>query len=227
MTSLAASPDLAEATPLDQMRALMRAYARNAGVQRIAVLGNAPMEPSDARADDIDAADLVIRVNSFVLDEPGQPRAQGKDVNVVVCVRTTRPTPWFFDRYRERLYLISDSIVLHTEPRPWPESWPEDLGFMSLPNEEIIVPLCESMDWPWREKALLLTTGTIAVATALAAFPDADVAVAGYSFIDNPRQTEWEHQWGDACPVIPRHWLDIESQLFHRWLDEGRIRRLS
>ena len=71
------------------LRDLMLAYARNRPVRKVAVVGNAPLPTEEARAEEIDTADLVIRVNSFVMDRPGEPRCQGGRVDVVVWNRIT------------------------------------------------------------------------------------------------------------------------------------------
>lgn len=214
-------------SPVLLLRALMQAYAARPDVRKVAVVGNAPLEPDERRADEIDGADLTIRVNSFVLDAPGAPRTQGKDVHVALFGRGMRATRWVFDHYRDRLYVTNDIGMVYSRLRPWPQNWPADLGFMVIPNEQIVIPLCESMNWPWREKTLVPTTGTLAVAMALATFPEAETVVTGYSFIDNPNQTRWHHQSGDSGPIGGRHWIATESELFRRWLDEGRIRRLT
>ena len=63
---------------VDYLRALVRAYARTPDVSSVAVIGNAPLEPSAERAAAIDACDVVFRCNSFVLDTPPRAAAAGR-----------------------------------------------------------------------------------------------------------------------------------------------------
>ena len=69
-----------EPTGLARLRDLAAAYVRvpaGAPVRRVAVVGNAPMEPSDQRARQINNSDLVMRVNSFVADTAGDRQRRG------------------------------------------------------------------------------------------------------------------------------------------------------
>lgn len=206
----------------------MSSYSRGPGrVRSIAVVGNAPLEPSDQRADAIDGADLVIRVNSFVMDAPGQPRTQGSRVDVVVWSRMVKATPYLFDRYRERLYVMLEPMRMYGRPEVWPMSWPADLGFVVARNDQVAIPLNDALGLPWREEKLAPTSGTTAAWLAVTLFPDADVRLTGFSFVDQPDQTRWQHQWGDAVAVGPEHRIAAEARLIRSWLDHGRARMLS
>lgn len=222
--SVQAAAPLAPA--LRSLRDLMSAYARTRPVEKIAVVGNAPMDPSGERADEIDSADLVIRVNSFVVDKPGEPRCQGNRADVVVWNRITRATEFLYDRYRERLYLMVEPMRMHGYEEMWPTSWPADIGLVAVPNRWVAQPLSEVLGIPWREERLAPTTGTTAGYLALVLFPDAEVVLSGFSFVDNPHQTEWNHQWGDSCAVGQEHRIVNESALVRSWIDAGRARLL-
>lgn len=208
------------------LRGLVRSYAGNAAVRSVAVVGNAPLTPSDDRADAVDAADLVIRVNSFVLDDPGQPRSQGRRVDVVLFNRLTRATPWFFHAYTERLYLLVEPMRMHGNPEMWPTSWPVDLGLVPVSNRDFTAPLSDLLTLPWHEQRLAPTTGTMAAYVALTLFPDADVLLTGFSLVDDPHQTSWAHQFGDSCPVGKEHRIGNEAELMRTWASRGRVRLL-
>jgi len=213
---------------LGDLRALVAAYsAADPGrVGSVAVVGNAPLAPSDARADEIDAADLAIRVNSFVLDSPGRPRAQGHRADVVLFNRLLRATPEFFAGYAARLYLLVEPMRMHGNRELWPTSWPPDLGLVPVPNREVTAPLSELLGVPWREQRLAPTTGTMACYLALTLFPETDVAFTGFSFLDAPDQTRWQHQWGDSCRVGREHRIGSEAVLMRSWLESGQARFL-
>ncbi|MFE6646455.1 hypothetical protein ACFVJS_07845 [Nocardioides sp. NPDC057772] len=205
------------------LRDLMAAYAKRSPVRSVAVLGNAPLAPSDDRAQAIDDADLVIRVNSFVLDVPGEPRVQGSRADVVVWNRVTRPTRFTFDRYRERLYLLAEPMRFHGRLEVWPMSWPPDLGFVPLPNAEVLTRIGDELDIPWRAEKLAPTTGFTAAWLAVSLFPESDVLLSGFSFVDHPGQTEWTYQVGGSSPVAPEHRIEAEARLMAEWLKEDRV----
>lgn len=211
---------------VDDLRSLICAYSRPTTSSRqpgsVAVVGNAPLLPSDTRADAIDSAELVIRVNSFVLDSPGRPRCQGARADVVLFNRLLRATPWFFAGYRQRLYLLVEPMRMHGNRETWPTSWPVDLGLVAVPNRDIAAPLSELLSVAWREQRLAPTTGTLACYLALTLFPEADVLLTGFSFLDDPGQTHWQHQWGDSCPVGREHRIGDEAALVRTWLATGR-----
>lgn len=216
------------ADPLRELRRLVAAYSRAPGtdVRSVAVVGNAPLEPSAARAAAIDACDLVVRVNSFVLDTAGSPPTQGKRVDVVLWSRLVRATPHLFDRYRERLYVLLEPMRMYGRREVWPASWPADLGLVAAPNGAVAVPLNEELGLPWREEQLAPTTGTTAAWLARQLFPGAELVLTGLSFVDAPDQSTWEHQWGDSVRVGPEHRIAAEAALVRRWRDEGRVRML-
>jgi len=211
---------------LEPLRALAASYARHDPVRTVAVVGNAPMQPSAQRAAAIDASDLVVRVNSFVLDEPGGPATQGSRTDVVLWSRLVRATPYLFHRYRERLYVLLEPMRMFGRREVWPESWPDDLGFVVARNDEIAMPLNDELGLPWREERLAPTTGTTAAWLAVRLFPEAEVLLTGLSFVDAPDQTEWDHQWGDSVRVGPEHRIVAEAELLRRWRGEGRVRML-
>jgi len=215
---------------LDRLREVVSAYStsvcRADEVRSVAVVGNAPLPPSDERADAIDAADVTVRVNSFVLDSPGRPRCQGSRADVVLFNRLLRATPWFFADYGRRLYLLVEPMRIHGTREIWPTSWPSDLGSIPVPNREVTIPLCELLGLPWRTERVAPTTGTMAAYLALTLFPAADVTFTGFSFLDEPDQTHWRHQWGDSCRVGKEHRIGNEAELMRSWLMEGRARFL-
>ena len=211
------------------LRDLVAAYAQvpvGQPVRRVAVVGNAPMEPSEHRAAQIDDSDLVIRVNSFVLDRDDEPPTQGRRADVVLWSRLVKATPSLFQDYRERLYVLLEPMRMYGRREVWPSSWPSDLGFVAARNDEVAIPLNEELGLPWRAERLAPTTGTTAAWLAVRLFPEADVLLAGLSFVDAPDQVEWDHQWGDSVKVGPEHRIAAEAALLRRWRDEGRVRML-
>lgn len=211
-----------DAWALGHIDGLMRAYARNGEVNSVAVVGNAPLEPDPARAAAIDACDLVVRVNGFALDKPGDPVRVGSKVDVVVFNRGLRATPWVFQDYRSRLYLLVEPGRLHWEPELIPDWWPADLGFVAIPNREVTVPLADALGLPVRTEPTWATTGTMAVWLAATRFSAAALHLAGFSFVDDPTQTSWLHAWGEGCVVGPEHQIATESRLLNSWLESGR-----
>jgi hypothetical protein len=211
---------------LAPLRELAGAYARGETVRRVAVIGNAPMEPSASRAAAIDGADLVIRANSFVTDAPGGPPTQGSRTDVVLFSRLVPATPYLFDRYSERLYVLLEPMRMYGRREVWPASWPEDLGFVVARNDAVAIPLNEAIGLPWREQQLAPTTGTTAAWLAMSLFPEAEVLLTGISFVEDPTQTEWKHQWGDSVGVGPEHRIGAEAVLIAGWLASGRMRFL-
>lgn len=223
----AAGAPAGSGSTLDVMRDLVRAYAASPQVRSIAVVGNAPAEPDDARADAIDACDAVFRCNSFVLDEPGQPRAHGRRTNVVLFNRALRASPRVFDRYRERLYLMVEPGRLHWEPDFRPGWWPEDLGLLPVPNREVTLPLSQALGLPSREESVWATTGLMSAWIARTLFPDADLLLTGFSMVTDRQQTEWQHAWGDSCPVGAEHRIEPEGMLLQSWIAAGTARWLA
>ena len=221
------SPYPQVSSTLDYLRALVCAYARNADVRSVAVIGNAPLEPSAERAAAIDACDVVFRCNSFVLDTPHAPPQQGSRVDVVVFNRALRATPFFFDHYRERLYLVVEPGRLYREPVTRPRWWPADLGIANVPNREVTLTLSQQLDLDSRNQREWATTGLMSIWIPMLLFPAADVSIAGFSMIDQPEQTAWRHAWGDSCPVGSEHHIAREGRLLATWIKDERLRFLS
>jgi hypothetical protein len=207
----------------DRLRPLVASYSRSEVVRRIAVVGNQPIGPSRERAATIDSADLVFRVNGFRLDDIDGPPAIGVRADVVVFNRGVRPTPWFFEGYSERVYLMIEPGRLLWENPKLPEFWPQDLGIVTMPNREVILPLGAAMGADPRTGGQWATTGTVMLWIASRLFPDATIDAAGFSFVDAPEQTAWNHAYGDPSAVGSEHRIDLESALVRRWIDSGRI----
>lgn len=207
----------------DRLRPLVASYSRSEVVRRIAVVGNQPLGPSQERAATIDSADLVFRVNGFRLDDIDGPPAIGVRADVVVFNRGVRPTPWFFEGYSERVYLMIEPGRLLWENPKLPEFWPQDLGIVTMPNREVILPLGAAMGADPRTGGQWATTGTVMLWIAARLFPDATIDAAGFSFVDAPEQTAWNHAYGDPSAVGSEHRIDLESALVRRWIDSGRI----
>jgi hypothetical protein len=51
--------------------------------------------------------------------------------------------------------------------------------------------------------------------------PEAQLVLTGFSFIDNPEQTSWEHAAGDSCIVGPEHQIAAEGRLLESWTRTG------
>ena len=209
---------------LAPLRELWSSYARTGEVGSIAVVGNAPLSPSTERAAAIDACDLVVRVNSFVIDEPGEQAAGGRRTDVVVWSRLARATSRLYDDYAARLYVMLEPMRMYHRPEVWPLSWPGDLGFVVARNDAVAVPLLDELGLPWREHALAPTSGTTAVWLARRLFPAAEVLVTGLSFVDDPDPQRWDYQSGASGKIGPEHRIAAEGDLLRRWRDTGEIR---
>ncbi|TDQ04976.1 hypothetical protein EV186_101940 [Labedaea rhizosphaerae] len=202
------------------LRSLLDAYADRPNPRTVAVVGNQPLARDPDRAAAVDACDLVIRVNGFVMDEPGDEPVTGSKVHAVVFNRALRATPWVFRDYSTRLYLMVEPGRLHWEPDVIPAWWPEDLGLVPVSNREITIPLSNALGLDGAQ-AHWATTGTMAAWIARTMYPDAHLLLTGYSFIDNPNQTSWEHASGDSCIVGPEHQIAAEGRLLASWVDSG------
>jgi hypothetical protein len=219
--------DVDEITPGEQeyfalLRPLVAAYSRSADVRRIAVVGNQPLEPSAERAETIDSADLVFRVNGFRCDE-GEPTV-GRRTDIVVFNRGVRPSPWFFHDYRQRLYLMIEPGRLHGENPKIPAFWPEDLGGVTMSNRDVIIPLNDAIGLDTCIDGLWATTGTTMLWIAARLYPDATIDVTGLSFVDDPGQESWNHAFGDPSAVGPEHRISNEARLVRDWIARGRVR---
>lgn len=216
----------------DHVRSLLLAYAERSPVRRVAVVGNAPLRPDAARAAAIDAADLVIRANALVLDEPGRPPTVGSRCHVVLLSRRTRLTPWALRDYRDRLYLVPQAGFVEYHPgddvgllleTPF---WPADLGAIPLPNAVVKARTVRALDPDAEPGDVIPTTGTMGGFMAHEMFPDADLVVAGFSFLDDETQTHWDHHSGGRVKVNTRHRLDLEARLLRSWIADGSVHRL-
>ncbi|MCZ2829757.1 hypothetical protein O2W14_13020 [Modestobacter sp. VKM Ac-2986] len=205
-----------------QLRELAASYGRSPDIRSVAVVGNKPMDPSPERARAVDDCDLVVRVNGFRVDDEGDAPTYGRRADVIFFNRALRATPWFFTGYRERLHLLVEPGRLHWEPDSIPSWWPQDLGQVHMDNDDLTIPLSVDMGLDSVAQGLWATTGTMAAWWARTTFPDATLQVVGYSFLDAPEQTRWDHSSGDDCLVGPEHRLALESALFHGWVSDGR-----
>lgn len=208
------------------LRELAETYAARRPVRTVAVLGNQPLEPSSSRVEAVEAADLVVRVNGFAVDEPGAAPTYGRSAHVVVFNRAVRPTPAFFRDYRERLYLLVEPARPFFETDVVPPWWPPDLGQLHLDNEDVVWPLSDALGLDTLTHGLWATTGTVAAWWARTTFPDAHLLLAGFSFLEDAAQTSWEHATGAPSPVGLEHRLVPEAQLLSSWIDDGRAEHL-
>ncbi|MEV5003326.1 hypothetical protein [Nocardioides sp. LML1-1-1.1] len=207
------------------LRDLAVSYARTPGeVRSVAVVGNAPMVPSAARAAAIDGCDLVLRTNSFVLDAPGADPVAGRRTSLVLWGRLVRATTSSFDDYRSRLYVLLEPMRMFHRPEVWPGSWPADLGLVVARNDAVAVPLLDELGVPWRTDALAPTTGTTAAWLARALFPDAEVHLTGLSYVDDPSPERWDYQSGATGRIGPEHRVAAEGALLRGWWQQGRVR---
>jgi hypothetical protein len=216
------SVDSGVAAERSVLRSLLDVYAERPQPRRVAVVGNQPLDPDEERAKAVDEADLVFRVNGFKLDDPGAPATVGSKCHVVVFNRALRATRWVFENYRQRLYLMVEPGRLHWEPDLIPGWWPPDLGFVPVSNREVTLPLSEALGLPTSEQATWSTTGTMTAWIARTSFPDAELVLTGFSFVDDPNQTSWMHASGDSCVVGREHQIAAEARLFENWLKSGR-----
>ena len=207
---------------LRSLRDLAAAYARRTPVRSIAVVGNAPLVPSDSRAAAIDACDLVVRVNSFTVDEPGSPRAAGRRTDVVLWSRLVRATRRLYDDYPSRLYVMLEPMRMYHRPEVWPTSWPADLGFVVAPNDLVAQPLLEELGLPWRSERLAPTSGTTAAWLARRLFPEASLLLTGLSYVAEDPQS-WDYQSGATGKIGPEHRVAAEGALLRRWIEDGSV----
>ena len=117
----------------EQVREYILSYAARRPVERVAVVGNAPLTPDPGRAASIDAADLVIRVNAFVLDGPDDEPASGTQCHAVLLSRAAVLNPWTLRGHQGRAYLVpqagwvqyrpGDEVGLLLHAGFWPPTW--------------------------------------------------------------------------------------------------------
>lgn len=208
----------------DLMRDFLGSYARNHPVRSVAVIGNAPLEPSAERAEQIDSADLVFRVNSFVVDQPGDEPCLGREVDVILLNRGTRATPWMLERYPRKAYMQSDTAMVHVQSVRYrtPGHWPADLGMWQVPNRALTEEL-RQLIWPGYEGFRVdPSTGTLAAWLGYRLFPDAELRLTGFSFLGGERHLSWKHHRGGEVRVPINHRVDREGHLLSSWIASGR-----
>lgn len=212
---------------VEGLRDFMVAYAGRRPVRKVAMVGNAPLMASAERAETLDSCDLVIRANSLVLDEPGDPPCMGRTCHAVLLSRSTRFTPWVFQDYRNRAYLVMQAgFTTFGRTRDNAEHWPADLGAMPVPNEVITRSIADRLD-PVREPGSVIpTTGTTGLFLAHELFPDAEMVATGFSFLKDHTQTEWDHHSGGRTAVNEKHKLSLEAALLESWIDDGSMKLL-
>lgn len=206
----------------DTLRALLASYGHGGRVDSITVVGNAPLPPSAERADLIDGSDLVVRMTTFALDEPGAEPGYGRKTDVVVLHRGVVASPHTFADYTSRLYLLAEPGRMHWEPANIPDWWPDDLGFVPIPNRPFVVPLSRALGLD-ESTATWATTGTLTAYLCVVLFPEATVRLTGFSIVDEPEQSSFRHAWGADVPVTGDHRLRAESAMLRAWRDAGRI----
>ncbi len=208
----------------DLLRAYIESYAAHRPVRSVAVVGNKPLESDPARAAAIDASDLVLRVNSMKLDEPGEPPTLGTACHVVLLSRRVRTTRWVFQDYRRRAYLVPQmGFPLLRGVRLNPLFWPPDLGAMPLPNGVVMKRLADRLDPDHRPGRLIPTSGLTLVYLAHEMFPEAHLLATGFSFLDRTEQTEWAYHSGGSTQVNPYHDLAREGALLRSWVEDGSV----
>lgn len=210
----------------DVLRLLLTAYATHDPVRTAVIVGNAPLEPCPARAAAIEGADLVVRMTSFALDRQGDPPTYGRSVDVVLLHRGTKASPWLFEHYRRRLYLLAEPGRLHWEPEQFPDWWPSDMGYLPVSNRDWTIPLCRLAGIDVHRDAAWPTTGTLGIYLISELFRDAEVSITGFSIVDDAEQTEFAHSWGAPVDVTTEHRLHRERALLRGWIEEQRIRAL-
>jgi hypothetical protein len=211
----------------DSLRDFIASYAARQPIRQVAVVGNAPLEPNAERAAELDASDLVIRANSLMLDDPGQPPCLGTTCHVVVLSHATRITPWVFQDYRRRAYLVPQmGFPLYYKVNPAPDFWPPDLGALPLPNAVVKRRLVDRLDPDHVTARLTPTTGTAALYLAHEMFPEARMVATGFSFLSQQAQTEWAHHSGGTTGVHKLHDLALEAALLRSWIDDGTMQFL-
>lgn len=213
-----------------QMREHAVGYAASTPVRRVAVVANAPLGASEERRDLIDASDLVIRVNSLALDRGDRPPSVGTRTNVVVTARTARPTSGFLQDYRNRAYFVTDVFHLTVpEPPGWPSWWPSDLAAWPVPNRAIGLPLTHLLGPATGGLRVAPTTGTLAAYLAYRLFPESDIVLTGFSFLDDRDQKSWGYHL-ETLPHSPVHWahkLDLEGAFLQGLVDRGEVRHVA
>ena len=223
-----AQNDVATAAPASQLlHDLMAAHAVRTPVRTVAIVGNAPLPPDEKRARRIDACDLVVRVNGFALDDDDAPARLGRRADVVVLQWGVLATPWLFEDYTRRLYLLNEPGQMFWDVEVVPPWWPPDLGLVRVPNRHVTIPLVQALGLQHAGHPQWATTGTAAVWLALHTFPTAQLTLAGFSFLDDPTQQSWAHAYGAPVEVNREHDLAAEAGLLRGLVADGRLEVLS
>ena len=218
----------------DQLRSYLLAYAARQPVERVAVVGNAPLHPDAVRAATIDAADLVIRVKRVRPRRARRgadgrhrvPRGAPLPCHDVHPVDAARPPGARIPRPPGRLRAVPARRrdrppparrVLARRPRRDAAAQRRREGARGAgprprrPSPGSIIP----------------TAGTTALFLAHEMFPGADLVGTGFSFLDDEEQTSWSHHSGGHTRVNWRHRLDLEATLLRSWIADGTLRHLS
>jgi len=205
----------------------LAAYAERRPVRKVAVIGNAPLAPHPTRAAEIDSSDLVIRANSLVLDDPGDPPCLGTRCHAVILSHATRITPWVFRDYRRRAYLVPQAgAPRYYKVNPAVSFWPKDLGAVPIPNAVVKKPLVDLLDPGHVPGELTPTSGLLGLYLAHELFPGTELVATGFSFLDGASQESWAHHAGGATAVNRYHDLAREGALLRGWIDDGSLRFL-
>lgn len=211
----------------DALGEFLASYARSRPISKVGVVGNAPLSSSTVRAAELDSCDLVIRANSLVLDEPGDQPCMGTTCHAVLLSRSTRMTPWVFQNYRRRAYLLMQAgFTVFRTLRDTAAHWPADLGAMPVPNRVVVQRLTDLLQVDREPASVLPTTGTTGVFLAHELFPEADLVVTGFSFLTHREQKQWAHHAGGITEVNPQHRIDLEGALLESWITDGSMRFL-
>ena len=209
----------------DLLRDYIASYAVQTPVRKVTVVGNAPLPPDPERVADIQSSDVVIRVNSLALDEPGGPPCVGTRCTALMASRYAPVTPWTFRGYKRRAHLIPQAgFGVRSAMMPQALYWPADLGALPVPYDPVVAELKNLLDPDHKPGKLIPTSGTLACFLAHELFPDADFLAVGFSFLDGVQQQAWRYQSGGGSPVIPQHRLDLEGALLRSWIADGSLR---
>jgi hypothetical protein len=195
-------------------------------VHEIAVVGNAPVAVSRARADRIDAADVVVRMTTFAVDDL-EPRV-GRRTDVVVLHRATSAGPDTWADHARRVYLVAEPGRRHYEPQnptPW---WPAAAAPVPISNRDVVDDLNRELGYR-AGHAVWATTGLVALWTMHRVYPDARLLFAGTSLLDRGAgaRRRFAHAWGDPVPVTAEHRLASEAKVLRRGIAAGWLTVLS